>query len=128
MRLKIALLLLLLPLAAPATEPERLLADPALEARAERLFRELRCMVCQAQSVAESQVEVAQSIRETVRERIASGEGDAAIKDFLVSRYGDQVLMRPKFRRSTLLLWAGPLAMLAIGAYLSLRLFKKNAS
>ena len=100
---------------AAAVEPGEILADPALEARARALSAEIRCLVCQNQSIDESDAELAHELRLLVRERLLAGDGDAAIKDYLVSRYGDFVLFRPPLKPATYLLWFGPFLLLAGG-------------
>ena len=91
------------------------LPDAAEEARARSLFRELRCVVCQGQSIDESNADLAADLRQIVRGKIADGESDEAIKTFLVDRYGVFVLMRPPMRGDTYLLWFGPALLLLIG-------------
>ena len=95
---------------------EEALPDAAQEARARSLFRELRCVVCQGQSIDESNADLAADLRQIVREKITEGESDEAIKTFLVERYGVFVLMRPPLRGDTYLLWFGPALLLLIGA------------
>jgi cytochrome c-type biogenesis protein CcmH len=113
--LRIGLLLLAL-LVAPgfvhAVEPDEILADPALEARARALSTELRCLVCQNQSIDDSSAPLARDLRILVRERLKQGDSDAAVRDFVVQRYGTFVLLRPPVSMSTLLLWATPLLLL----------------
>ena len=94
------------------------LADPALEARARALMREIRCVVCQSQSIDESDADIAANLRNIVREQIAAGKSEAEIRDYLTARYGDFVLMKPPFNRATLVLWVAPfgLALIALGA------------
>lgn len=120
------LLLVLLLLAAPAlaVQPDERLADPALESRARALSRELRCIVCQNESIDDSNAPLARDIRVLLRERLAAGDSDAQARAFLVARYGDFVLLRPPMRADTYLLWFGPFALLALGgavAYAALR-------
>ncbi len=95
---------------------EEALPDAAEEARARSLFRELRCVVCQGQSIDESNADLAADLRQIVREKITEGESDEAIKTFLVERYGVFVLMRPPMRGDTYLLWFGPALLFLIGA------------
>ena len=95
---------------------EEALPDAAQEARARSLFRELRCVVCQGQSIDESNAELAADLRQIVREMITEGESDEAIKTFLVERYGVFVLMNPPLRGDTYLLWFGPALLFLIGA------------
>ena len=94
--------------AAHAVLPDEMMADPAKEARARNLSRELRCMVCQNQSIDDSEAPLARDLRLLVRERIAAGDSDAQVIDFLVARYGEFVLLKPRFERQTLLLWLVP--------------------
>ena len=127
MRLLLVLLLLaLLPLAGPAlaVQPDERLADPALEARARALSRELRCIVCQNESIDDSNAPLARDIRVLLRERLAAGDSDTQARAFLVARYGDFVLLRPPVRADTYLLWFGPFALLLLGggvAFVALR-------
>jgi cytochrome c-type biogenesis protein CcmH len=108
-----------LVIAAPAfaVQPGELLSDPALEARARSLSAQLRCLVCQNESIDESDASLAKDIRLLIRERIVKGESDAAIRDFLVSRYGDFILLKPPFKATTLLLWLSAPLTLLLGAY-----------
>ena len=110
--------------AAPAWAvlPHERLADPALEARARALSLELRCQVCQNQSIDDSNAPLAADLRRIVRERLSAGDSDPAVLDFVVRRYGDYVLLKPPFSMSTLLLWGTPFAVLLIaGAALMMR-------
>jgi cytochrome c-type biogenesis protein CcmH len=109
---------LLVTLAAPAraVTPQEQLADPALEARAREVSQELRCVVCQNQSIDDSDAPLAHDLRVLLRERIAAGDSDAQAKAFIVQRYGHFVLLRPPIEGATLVLWFGPLAVLLIGA------------
>jgi cytochrome c-type biogenesis protein CcmH len=93
---------------ARAVLPDEVMSDPAREARARALSQELRCMVCQNQSIDDSEAPLARDLRLLVRERIASGDSDAQVIDFLVARYGEFVLLRPRFERQTLPLWLVP--------------------
>jgi cytochrome c-type biogenesis protein CcmH len=104
-------------LAAPAyaVQPDEVMSDPAKEARARALSREYRCMVCQNQSIDDSDAPLARDLRLLVRERIAAGDTDAQVTDFLVARYGEFVLLKPRVSRETLLLWLLPPAVLAGG-------------
>lgn len=110
-----AVLLALLCLAIPAAavEPDEMLKDPALEARARRLSQELRCLVCQNQSIDDSNAALARDLRLLVRERLAAGDSDAAVLAFIEARYGEFVLLRPRVNAHTLLLWLAPLLLLA---------------
>jgi cytochrome c-type biogenesis protein CcmH len=98
-----------------AVDPGEVLADPALEARAREVSKELRCLVCQNQSIDDSDAELARDLRLLVRERVAAGDSNEAVVDYVVSRYGDFVLLKPPFKTSTYLLWLGPAVILAIG-------------
>lgn len=89
--------------------------DPAVEARLQRIAEEVRCLVCQNESLAASQADLANDLRREIRAQIRQGQTDAQILDFLVSRYGDFVRYRPPFNATTLLLWLGPFAALAAG-------------
>jgi cytochrome c-type biogenesis protein CcmH len=99
-----------------AVQPDEMLADPALEARARALSRELRCMVCQNQSIDDSEAPLARDLRLLVRERLKTGDSDQQVLDFLVARYGQFVLLKPRFGVDTALLWLAPMAMLVVGA------------
>ena len=115
---KLALVVTLLALVTPnlafAVTPDEILKDPALETRARNLSRELRCMVCQNQSIDDSEAPLAKDLRVLVRERLTQGDSDRQVLDYLVSRYGDFVLLKPPFKLETLLLWIlPPLALLA---------------
>jgi cytochrome c-type biogenesis protein CcmH len=101
-------------------EPGEKLADPALEARARRISQELRCLVCQNQSIDDSNAELARDLRLIVRERLAAGDSDAQVLAFVEQRYGEFVLLRPPFKLHTLILWLTPLLLL-IGTVLVLR-------
>ena len=105
--------------AAHAVLPDEVMSDPAREARARNLSRELRCMVCQNQSIDDSEAPLARDLRLLVRERIAAGDSDGQVVDFLVARYGEFVLLKPRFERQTLLLWLVP-PLLLIGGGLAL--------
>lgn len=112
------------PTLPPAPLAEQPLADPAQEAEARALMHELRCLVCQNQSIADSDADMAGDMRALVRERIAAGESPDEVKAYLVSRYGDWVLFDPPVRPATYVLWAAPLLFLAIGAAVAWRLFR----
>jgi cytochrome c-type biogenesis protein CcmH len=102
-------------LPALAVQPEEMLKDPALEGRARTLSRELRCMVCQNQSIDDSDAPLARDLRLLVRERLKAGDSDNQVVDFLVSRYGEFVLLRPRFEWNTIVLWLVPPGALAVG-------------
>jgi cytochrome c-type biogenesis protein CcmH len=102
--------------AAHAVQPDEIMADPVKEARARELSRELRCMVCQNQSIDDSEAPLARDLRLLVRERIGAGDSDGQVIDFLVARYGEFVLLRPPLEPNTFLLWFLPPLALAGGA------------
>jgi cytochrome c-type biogenesis protein CcmH len=112
----IVLVFLLHSGAAQAAPAPGALSNPAMETRARALQKELRCVVCQGESVDESNAPIAADIRKLIRERIAAGDSESEIIDYLVSRYGDFVLMKPPLEPNTVLLWFGPAAVLLIGA------------
>lgn len=117
--------------AAFAAEPDELLDDPVLEARAEKLDAQLRCVVCQSQSIAESNAPLAKDLRLLVRERLMAGDTDSEIIAYVVERYGDYVLLKPPVQGNTLFLWGFPaLALIAggAGAFVFLRRSKAAAA
>ncbi|MEW6436681.1 MAG: cytochrome c-type biogenesis protein [Pseudomonadota bacterium] len=107
--------LVLAPPLAHAVEPEEMLSDPKLEARARVISAGLRCLVCQNESIDDSNAALAHDIRVLVRERLLAGDSDQQIRDFLVSRYGNFVLLKPPFEPGTYLLWLTPLLLLLGG-------------
>ncbi|WP_299472087.1 cytochrome c-type biogenesis protein [uncultured Roseibium sp.] len=124
-----ALFLFLSVLIAPAqaVAPDEVLDDPALEARARALSAELRCMVCQNQSIDDSDAPLAKDLRVLVRERLVAGDSDGQVIDYLVSRYGEFVLLKPKFAWHTFFLWAaGPIALIAGLIAIGLALRKRS--
>jgi cytochrome c-type biogenesis protein CcmH len=100
--------------AARAVQPDEILKDPALESRARTLSQELRCMVCQNQSIDDSDAPLAKDLRVLVRERLTAGDSDGQVISFLVARYGEFVLLRPRMNAHTVLLWSAPFAVLII--------------
>jgi cytochrome c-type biogenesis protein CcmH len=112
-----ALVLLTAAHPAAAVQPDEVLKDPVLETRARALSRELRCMVCQNQSIDDSDAELARDLRVLVRERLTAGDSDEQVLDFLVTRYGEFVLLRPRFSWSNAVLWVTPAAVLLFGAW-----------
>jgi cytochrome c-type biogenesis protein CcmH len=128
MRRAAAFLIVLLGLsgAAMAVEPDEILSDPALEARARALSAELRCMVCQNQSIDDSDAPLARDLRILLRERLSAGESDADVIDFLVDRYGEFILLKPRFNMNTALLWLVPPAVLVIGVVVAVILFRRR--
>ncbi len=112
-------LIIALMLGAPfarAVQPDEMLKDPVLEARARDLSAQLRCLVCQNQSIDDSDASLARDIRVLIRERISKGETNDQVRDFLVSRYGDFILLKPPFKAETMLLWLSAPLTLALGA------------
>jgi cytochrome c-type biogenesis protein CcmH len=110
--------------AALAVEPGEMLKDPALEARARTLSQTLRCMVCQNESIDESNAPLARDLRILVRERIQQGDSDAEVRAFLVARYGEFILLTPRFDARTILLWGAPILVLlagGIGVFVTIR-------
>lgn len=101
---------------AAAADPADRLADPAMEARARAIFADVRCLVCQNESIDDSEAELAGDLRKVVREQVQAGKSDAEIKRFLTDRYGEFVLMTPKFSWTNLALWGGPFAVVVLGA------------
>ena len=116
-RLAIVLVALTLSLPALAVQPDEILKDPALEGRARALSQQLRCMVCQNQSIDDSDAPLARDLRVLVRERLTAGDSDGQVIDFLVARYGEFVLLKPRISLHTLLLWGAPFAVLIIAAF-----------
>jgi cytochrome c-type biogenesis protein CcmH len=116
-RLRLVLFVLLAALAGPAlaVQPDEVMKDPALEARARALSAELRCMVCQNQSIDDSDAPLARDIRLLIRERIGKGETNDAVRSYLVSRYGDFILLKPPLKLDTALLWLSAPLTLAAG-------------
>ena len=111
----LALLLALAWASVPAREAPPAAEDPALEARLHKLSTELRCLVCQNETLADSRADLANDLRREIRDMMKAGKSDREITEFLVARYGDFVLYRPPVKSTTLLLWGGPFALLALG-------------
>jgi len=109
-----------------AVDPREVLKDPALEARARALSQELRCLVCQNQSIDDSDAELARDLRKLVRERISAGDDDRRVIDYVVSRYGDFVLLRPRLTPATYLLWFGPLVFVLLGLVAIVVFYRRN--
>ena len=98
-----------------AVRPDEILADPVLEQRARGISRDLRCLVCQNQSIDDSDADLARDLRVIVRERLSAGDSDGEVLDFVVTRYGDFVLLDPPFKSATLVLWLGPAVIAGVG-------------
>lgn len=120
LRLLTAALLGVLSIAA-ASDPAERLPDPAQEAKAREIFRDVRCLVCQNESIDDSEAELARDLRLLVREQVAAGKDEAEIKRFLTDRYGEFVLMTPSFNAWNLALWVGPFVVVLAGVALLLR-------
>ncbi|XAZ19983.1 cytochrome c-type biogenesis protein CcmH (plasmid) [Sinorhizobium sp. B11] len=123
------LVLTLILAAAPAfaVNPDEMLSDPALEARARTLSAELRCMVCQNQSIDDSNADLAKDLRLLVRERITDGDSDEQVLNYIVSRYGEFVLLKPRFSLRTLLLWGAPVLLILAGGVSLIVFARKRA-
>src|SRR3954449_5135934 len=124
MRLIIALLLALLPSLALAVQPDEMLKDPVLEARARSISSELRCLVCQNQSIDDSDAGLARDLRRVVRDRLVGGDSDTQVIGYVTDRYGDFVLLKTPVKGATLLLWFGPAAVLLGGSALLFAYFR----
>ena len=98
-----------------AVEPDEILTDPALEQRAREVSKQLRCVVCQNQSIDDSNAELARDMRLLVRDRMLAGDSNQDVLDYMVNRYGDYVLLEPPFKTSTMLLWMGPFIFILLG-------------
>ena len=125
---RLVVLLILLAVPALAVLPGERLADPALEARARVLSQELRCLVCQNQSIDDSNADLAHDLRVLVRERLVAGDSDAQVLAYLTSRYGDYVLLRPPVKPTTWLLWFGPPLLLVAGGLAILSAWRRRAA
>lgn len=125
--LAIPLLIVLFTLPAQAVQPDEVLDDPALEARARDLGKILRCVVCQNQSIDDSNAPLAKDLRVLLRERLAAGDTDDAAIDYIVARYGNFVLLKPPMQFSTLLLWFGPLLIILLAAFLYWTLIRRKS-
>ncbi|MGY3130154.1 cytochrome c-type biogenesis protein CcmH [Bradyrhizobium sp. USDA 4501] len=124
----LAAVLMLGAMPARAVLPDEVMADPGKEARARELSKELRCMVCQNQSIDDSEAPLARDLRLLVRERISAGDSDGQVIDFLVARYGEFVLLKPRLNEHTLLLWLTPPLALLLGGFALWRLGRRKAN
>jgi len=109
-----------------AIDAEDAFDDPVLQQRYEKINRELRCLVCQNQTIADSNATLAQDLRREVRDMIAAGQTDDQIRDFMIERYGDFVLYRPRMTAGNFLLWAAPVLLLVIGAFVLVRVVRRR--
>lgn len=123
---RLALVLLLAPAPALAVQPDEVLKDPAMEARARVISEGLRCLVCQNQSIDDSDAPLAKDLRLLVRERLKEGDTNTQVVDYVVARYGEFVLLRPTFGWHTLLLWLSPLLAVGLGAFGIWRLSRRK--
>jgi|GraSoiStandDraft_45_1057281.scaffolds.fasta_scaffold46824_2 cytochrome c-type biogenesis protein CcmH len=126
--LAVAFVVTILTITSPAhaVRPDEMLADPALEARAREISRELRCLVCRNQSIDDSDADLAHDLRVLVRERIKAGDSNEQAIGFVRARYGDFVLLRPPFAIGTALLWGGPFLLLLLGGFAVARLYRRR--
>jgi cytochrome c-type biogenesis protein CcmH len=124
--MKRALLALLLLMPAFAVQPDEVMQDPKLEARARVIGKDLRCPVCQNQSIDESDAPLARDLRQLVRRRIAAGDSDQQVEDYIVARYGTYVLLNPPLTPETYLLWFGPLLLLSAGGFAVLFWYRRR--
>ena len=121
------LLAFLMPLSVQAVEPSEVLADPVMETRARDISKNLRCLVCQNQSIDDSDAQLAKDLRVLVRERLLAGSSDTEVIDYVVSRYGDFVLLNPPFKGSTYVLWIGPIGIVGLGLLGVVLFFRRRA-
>ena len=127
LRASLVAVLLVLGGTALAIDAQDAFDDPVLQERYENINRELRCLVCQNQTIADSNATLAQDLRREVRDMIAAGQTDAQIREFMIERYGDFVLYRPRMTAGNFLLWAAPVLLLVIGAIVLVRVVRRRA-
>ena len=108
----LGIMMLIMP--AAAVDPREMLSDPLMETRAREISKGLRCVVCQNQSIDDSDASLARDLRVLVRERLVAGDSDSEVVEYVVSRYGDFVLLKPPFKMATAVLWAGPVLFVAL--------------
>lgn len=125
-RAAFALAALAFAASAYAVDPEDRLADPALEARAREISKDLRCLVCAGQTIDDSTAPVAQALRKMVRERLAAGDTDEEVLDAVAKRYGDYALLKPRFSAENLVLWIGPFLVLVLGGWGAVRFIRAH--
>jgi len=111
-----------------AIDRERAFEDPALQERYDAITRELRCLVCRSETIADSNADLAADLRRQVREMIAAGKTDQQIRDYMTQRYGDFVLYRPRFNATNFLLWSAPALLLVIGGLAAVRVIRKRGT
>lgn len=124
----LGLVLCLAAVSAGAVNPDEMLDDPALEARAREISKGLRCLVCQNQSIDDSDADLARDLRVLVRERLVAGDSDGQVIDYVVSRYGDFVLMRPPFKATTYALWLGPALIGGLGILAMVAFYRRRTA
>jgi cytochrome c-type biogenesis protein CcmH len=122
----VALAIGLVATTAGAVEPDEVLKDPVLESRAREIGKELRCLVCQNQSIDDSDAELARDLRVLVRERLTNGDSNQQVVDYVVSRYGDFVLLAPPFKASTYALWLGPAVLIIVGVIVVVVFYRRR--
>jgi len=127
-RASLVAFLLVLGGTAHAIDAQDAFDDPVLQERYENINRELRCLVCQNQTIADSNATLAQDLRREVRDMIAAGQTDAQIREFMIERYGDFVLYRPRMTAGNFLLWAAPVLLLAFGAFAVVRVVRQRSA
>ena len=113
---------------AAASDPAERLRDPAQEARARELFTQVRCLVCQNESIDDSEAQLAGDLRKIIRQQVAAGRSDAQIREFLVARYGEFVLLKPPFSLGNLALWVGPFVVVLAGGLLLMMLLRRRSA
>lgn len=113
---------------AAASDPAERLPDPRQEAQARQIFQDVRCLVCQNESIDDSEAELARDLRQIVREQVRAGRSEAEIKRFLIDRYGEFVLLRPSFSWGNVALWAGPFLVVLLGVVLMLRRLRNRSA
>jgi cytochrome c-type biogenesis protein CcmH len=128
LRVLAVVLVCLAPLAARAVQPDEILPDPALEARARAITKELRCVVCVSESIDDSNADIARDLRLLVRERIVAGDSDAEVRAFVVDRYGEFVLFRPPFTARNAALWLSGPALLLVGGAVAFAFIRRRAA
>lgn len=127
MRMGLIAMMTAISLGALAVEPSERLADPALESRAREVSKALRCVVCQNESIDNSNAELAKDMRILVRDRINAGDSNQAVLDYMVERYGDFVLLKPRVMPTTIALWVAPAVLLALGLLVLIRTMRRRA-